>query len=327
MKYLVSILIPAYNAEKWIRQTIESALNQSWGNKEIIVVDDGSKDNTINILKKYESGNIKIFQQENMGAPAARNEALSLAQGDYIQWLDHDDILAPNKILEQIKRSEGGRDSRVLLSSAFGTFYHNIERAKFRPTSLWRDLTPMEYFLIKFQENTWLQPGAWLVSRMITDLSGPYFEMRSPDDDGEYFCRVVAASNRIKFVPEAKAYWRIGNTKSLSQTFSDEALESLYASTVRCIDIFRSLEDSNKTRSACVKFLQDRLTIFYPEKIDIVERANKLACDLGGLLFPPEEDWKFGIIQSMFGWRKAKIIREKTRKVKTAIRKRCDEIL
>ena len=98
MSALVSILIPAYNSGKWIRFTIESALSQSWPNKEIIIVNDGSEDNTLQIAKQFESKIVKVITQENMGASSARNKALSLAQGDYIQWLDSDDLLTSNKI-------------------------------------------------------------------------------------------------------------------------------------------------------------------------------------------------------------------------------------
>src|SRR4030067_1357517 len=142
MKKLVSILIPAYNAEKWIEETIYSALNQTWKNKEIIIVDDGSQDQTYSIAKKYESKILKVVTQENKGVCAARNYALSLSQGDYIQWLDADDILAKDKVSKQLEYIHGYDDPDVLMSSEFGTFYYSIKRAKFRPHHLWQDLYP-----------------------------------------------------------------------------------------------------------------------------------------------------------------------------------------
>ena len=102
MNPLVSILIPAYNSEKWIRSTIKSALDQTWSNKEIIIVDDGSIDNTYKIAKEYESENVKVFTQKNSGACVARNLAFSYSKGDFIQWLDADDILHSDKISIQL---------------------------------------------------------------------------------------------------------------------------------------------------------------------------------------------------------------------------------
>jgi len=109
-------LIPAYNAEKWISETIESALSQTWPEKEIIIVDDGSKDNTLLVAKKYQSKRVRIISQQNKGASAARNAALKSAQGDYIQWLDADDLLAPNKITAQMRYAEEGGKGLNLFS-------------------------------------------------------------------------------------------------------------------------------------------------------------------------------------------------------------------
>jgi glycosyltransferase involved in cell wall biosynthesis len=87
MRPLVSILIPAYNAERWIADTIRSALAQTWEPKEIIVVDDGSQDRTFTIAQQFASKDVAVVTQRNQGAAAARNKALALSQGDYIQWL------------------------------------------------------------------------------------------------------------------------------------------------------------------------------------------------------------------------------------------------
>src|SRR5277367_2921044 len=95
---LVSIVIPAYNAEKWIADTLRSAIAQTWPYKEIIVVDDGSTDRTVEVARRFASKQVVVVSKENHGAAAARNDALRLSQGDYIQWLDADDILAPDKI-------------------------------------------------------------------------------------------------------------------------------------------------------------------------------------------------------------------------------------
>jgi len=101
MQPLVSILIPAYNSEEWIGETIRSAVEQTWPRKEVIVVDDGSRDGTLAAAKVLASKEVTVVTQENQGVCAARNHALRLCQGDYIQWLDADDLLAPDKIERQ----------------------------------------------------------------------------------------------------------------------------------------------------------------------------------------------------------------------------------
>jgi glycosyltransferase involved in cell wall biosynthesis len=138
----VSILIPAYNAEAWIADTILSAIAQTWQRKEIIVVDDGSEDRTAEVARHFASKDVVVVSTGNQGAAAARNHALRLSQGDYIQWLDADDLLAPDQIERQLAAPKGANDSRVLLSSPWGYFNYRVHRARFVPTSLWQDLLP-----------------------------------------------------------------------------------------------------------------------------------------------------------------------------------------
>src|SRR5262245_6146422 len=96
-KPLVSILIPAYNAEKLIGYTLQSAVSQTWPRKEVIVIDDGSTDRTAEIARRFASTNVKVVSTLNCGLSAAVNTAYKLCQGDYIQELDADDILSPDK--------------------------------------------------------------------------------------------------------------------------------------------------------------------------------------------------------------------------------------
>lgn len=304
MQPLVSILIPAYNAEKWIKATLESAVNQDYARTEIILVNDGSTDRTLEMAKAFGAKNIKILDQLNAGGPAARNAALAHAQGDYIQWLDHDDLLAYNKISEQVKSLESIGGDRVLLSGSFGTFYFRPEKSRIAPGPLWRDLTPIQYFYTKFEEDTWLHTTCWLVSRKITELAGEWCELRTPDDDGEYFCRVVASSERIHFVPSARSYWRIGNCASFSynRARSVDAMEAFLESSIRCIQHFRSLEDSERSRSACVTFLRNRLIYFYPEHKEMVQRMCAMAEELGGSLSEAPLGGKYDTIRSYLGW-------------------------
>ena len=100
MGTLVSILIPCYNAERWIAHAIHSALAQTWNEKEVIVVDDGSTDSSLDVIRQFR-GCIRWETGPNRGGGAARNRLLELASGKWIQYLDADDYLLPNKIAAQ----------------------------------------------------------------------------------------------------------------------------------------------------------------------------------------------------------------------------------
>src|SRR5437016_10212691 len=135
MAPLVSILIPAYNAERWIGETIRSALAQTWPRKELIIVNDGSRDRTLEVARQFASGNVLVVTQQNQGASAARNKAFELCQGDYIQWLDADDLLSPAKIARQMEALDCYGSEQPLFSSAWGQFYSRIEIASFARTT------------------------------------------------------------------------------------------------------------------------------------------------------------------------------------------------
>lgn len=304
MNNLVSILIPAYNAEKFIQETMLSAINQTWNNKEIIVLDDGSTDGTYEVAKSLASNNVKVITQSNAGVCRTRNKLFSLAQGDYIQWLDADDILHPEKIARQLADGEISKESKTLLTSAWGKFFFRTEKAKFAPDSLWQDLEPLEWILARFNDNVWMNPTVWLVSRRLTELAGPWDERltKSGDDDGEYICRVVAASNGVKFIRNALCYYRIGTPGSLNWNMetSKKNLEPLFLSLTLALEHLLAMENSERTRKACVQHLQTFLPYFYPDQDDLIEKMNNRAHELGGTLKPPFS-WKYYPFEKIFG--------------------------
>jgi glycosyltransferase involved in cell wall biosynthesis len=302
MNPLVSILIPAFNAQEWIADTIRSAIAQTWQSKEIIIIDDGSTDHTLALAQRFESHCVRVFTQRNQGAAVARNRAFSLCRGDYLQWLDADDLLAPDKIAKQMETVKRVQDKRTLISSAWGGFMYRHERAKFVPTGLWCDLSPVEWLVCKLGQNVHMQTATWLVSRELTEAAGIWDASMLGDDDGEYFCRVLLASNQVRFVPNARVYYRASGSNSLSYIArSDRKLEAHWRSMQLHIRYLRSLEDSHRTRAACVRYLQNWLVFFYPERLDIVEQARQLARDLEGQLEVPRLSWKYSWINMMFG--------------------------
>lgn len=329
MTPLVSILIPAYNAEPWIAKTIESALAQTWPRKEIIIVDDGSTDRTLSIADEFSSQkNVFVTFQKNRGASAARNKALSLSRGDYIQWLDADDLLAPDKISRQLDAVAPISNPRVLLSSEWGRFMFRTSQARFTPTRLWETLPPVEWLLRKFGENLYLPPSVWLVSRELTDAAGLWDERLSLDDDGEYFARVISAGDSVLFVPGAKSFYRASGANSLSNVDqSDKKLESLWLSLQLQIRCLRTLEDSDRVRAASVVFLQNWLKYYYPWRMDIVQEAMQLAESLGGRLEAPRLRRKYAWMEIFMGRHAAARAAQALPNFKSAIIRSWDKLM
>jgi glycosyltransferase involved in cell wall biosynthesis len=312
MKPLVSILIPAYNAERWLAQTLDSALAQTWSRKEIIVVNDGSKDRTEDLARSFESAGVAVYTQTNQGAAAARNKALSLCTGDYIQWLDADDLLGPNKILRQMQVVEREASRRVLFSAEWARFAYRPGSARFIPTGLWCDLTPTEWLIRKLEQNVYMQTATWLVSRELTELAGPWDTRLLGDDDGEYFGRVLLACEGVRFVRGSRVYYRQSGFASLSyRGASDRQLEAQWLSMQMYIHNLRTCDDSSRVRAACLRYLQDWSPLFFPQRMDIFARVRDAAMHLGGAIIPPQLPWKYQWIKVMFGWptaRRAQLI-------------------
>jgi glycosyltransferase involved in cell wall biosynthesis len=320
MTPLVSILIPAYNAERWIAQTIQSAIAQTWSRKEIIIVDDGSSDRTRSVAQQFASATVKIVSQENQGAAVARNKAFELCRGDYVQWLDADDLLSPSKITEQIEAATVCHNQWMLLSCGWGRFYYKTSEARFIPSALWCDLTPAEWLLRKIGQNLHMPPATWLVSRELTLAAGPWDARLSLDDDGEYFCRVILASEGIRFAPGARVFYRISGFSSLSTfDYSEKKLASQLLSTQLHVQYIRSLEESERVRNACLDYLQRRFSRLYPEHHSFVEQLQHMAATLGGQLQTPHLPWKYSWMQKLFGYAAAKMTRESYNRIKWSL--------
>jgi glycosyltransferase involved in cell wall biosynthesis len=326
---LVSILIPAYNAEQWIDETIQSALDQTYPNKEIIIVDDGSKDNTFSIAKNYQNRFLKVIQQENSGASYARNHAYELSQGDYIQWLDADDILHRDKIAHQIKRALELKDNKILYSSAWARFYFRTSKAKFKKTSLGEDLSPKEWLTRRMANGDWIGNMGWLVSRDLTEAAGLWDIKLTADDDGEYFARIVSKSNLVAYVPESLSYRRLTASGSLSNSvlFSKRSALSQLDSMLKQIEYLLAIENSERAKSAGLALLQENYAYYYPDMTDAINLLKDKARSLGGDLREPKIRWKFLVFKYLFGWKTANYMQNHLPSLKVIFIKFFDKML
>ena len=188
MRPFVSILIPAYNAQEWIAETITSALAQTWTHTEIVIVDDGSTDRTVEIARRFTSPKIRIQQQDHRGASAARNHAYALSRGDYIQWLDADDLLASRRRLNASSRApQKSASDRILFSCSSAKFMYRRSRAQFVPTALCAGLDTRRMAAAE-DGAEYLHADrdmAGPVPRRLADAAGPWDTRLLSDDDGE----------------------------------------------------------------------------------------------------------------------------------------------
>ena len=233
---LVSVIIPLYNAERYIEQCIHSILQQTWQNMEVIIVDDGSKDNSLIIAQKFESEKVKVLSQTNAGASAARNYGLKLAKGNYIQFMDADDLLSKDKIAAQVTLLEKNTNHVAVCGTVY--FDDGTDPYQSKPGKEWYHQgsdDPVDFLLKLYAGGDvmpgyggMIQPNAWLTPRTLIDKAGPWNEFRCPDDDGEFFCRVILAGNGVKYSDEGVNYYRKFTTRhSLSAQKTREAFENI----------------------------------------------------------------------------------------------------
>ena len=255
MTELVSVVVPAFNAARWIRETLSSVVNQTWTNLEIVVVDDGSDDATGAMTSSFADPRIRLVTQENRGAGAARNRGIRETRGDLVQFLDADDILSPDKIERQVEalRNAG---SGSIASCAWTRFSGNTGTARVTPEAVWAIADPVEWLVTSLSGGGMMQPGAWLTPRNLIEAAGPWNEQLTLHDDGEFFCRVLVAAAQNVFVPGITAFYR-DVEGSLSRRRSRAAIESAFAvCRLRSAHLLAARDDRQTRRAAATQYAQ-----------------------------------------------------------------------
>jgi glycosyltransferase involved in cell wall biosynthesis len=200
---LVSILIPCFNAEHWIGQAIESALAQTWPEKEVIVVDDGSTDGSLGVIRSFGE-RIRWESGPNKGAPAARNRLLELSRGDWLQYLDADDYLLPDKIGRQADFARQHSDVDIIYSP---TLCEKINNGR---TVLVDEPMPEPH------DDPWVLLALWYLPQ----TGGPLWKRAALErvngwrigqpccQEHELYFRLLAAGRRFAFFPDISAVYR-----------------------------------------------------------------------------------------------------------------------
>jgi glycosyltransferase involved in cell wall biosynthesis len=197
MVKLVSIIVPCFNAEKWIREAIESCLQQSYPLIEIIVIDDGSTDRSLEIIKSYQ-GKVIWETGPNRGGNYARNRGFSLSKGEYIQYLDADDYFAPNKIENQVKCLE---ETKADIVYGDITYQHHLPDGKIV-------LEPANFFGISGEQSDVLEsllsygclpPIAYLFRREIILKSRGWDETLKAGQDRDFLISLLLDKAKIVY--------------------------------------------------------------------------------------------------------------------------------
>jgi glycosyltransferase involved in cell wall biosynthesis len=209
----VSIVIPVYNAEKYIMECVESALSQSFKDIEIIAIDDGSSDRSLEILKKF-ADKIKIISKENGGTSSALNAGIKIMTGDWFKWLSADDVLYPNAIEELILESNKVKNKENCI------FYSSYDIIDSYGKIIKHFIEPNYNSLISFDLNVILldhhigNGTTSLISKSAIDQFGKFDEHIGFAEDYELWLRYCLLHNcRLHLVPKILAKYRVHETQ------------------------------------------------------------------------------------------------------------------
>jgi glycosyltransferase involved in cell wall biosynthesis len=219
---MVSIIMPAYNASKTITDSINCVLAQTYEHWELLIINDGSTDNTWKVLTQFDERRIKVFTQVNKGVAVARNTGLKHAQGEYIAFLDSDDLWLTTKLEKQILLFEGSSNRLGLIYTKYRSFYKDISRS----FSMDIDapigyLNPYHRLLIM----DYVPTLTVMIKASIVNDIGYFSEDLRGTEDWDYWIR-IAKSYRIERLNEELAFYRI-SPNSLSRNKDKHSIEEL----------------------------------------------------------------------------------------------------
>jgi len=230
---LVSIIIPTFNSKNYLKEAVSSALSQSYQPIEIIVIDDGSTDKTRDLFPEFENKGVLCFYIENGGASNARNYGLEKASGEYIQFLDADDIIEPTKIEKQLSLMQEHK-AEVCYSPwiDFKTHPKDGCQTEFRFLHINHSLirTGKELMISYGMDNWFIPTVSWLVSKAVIEKAGYWNPAKCPNDDGEYFSRVLFWTKKVICCNENLAHYRLVAGDSLSKLNSTVKIEASFKS-------------------------------------------------------------------------------------------------
>lgn len=231
IKPLVTIVIPCYNVEKYVEECINSVIVQDYENWECLLINDGSKDNTLDIIKSFESREIRIrvFTQENLGLSAARNKGIDHAKGEFLFFLDSDDFLN-NDAISTLVSSFENNDIITGITTSFAFSNDNVvEGSQLLHPKEGTVTFPNNHFevLIRTME-TGLTPVAQnrLYRKDFIDKSDLRFKSGIVHEDELWFFETMLLAKNVKFINQKTYFYRIDNQESLTKNLGDNNLES-----------------------------------------------------------------------------------------------------
>lgn len=306
---LVSVIMPCYNAEAYIKEAIKSVLNQTYQYLELLIINDGSTDQSARVIHSMQDDRIKYYAQTNMGQAAASNFGIEKSKGKYIKFFDADDVMSHRHIEFQMAKLAGSQTS--VASCEWGRFYDgNPISAIFRPESVWNDMGPLAWLKTSLsQKYDMMAAWLWLIPRALLEKAGGWDERLSLNNDFEFSVRLLLQAEKVLFAPGAKIYYRSGISSTLSQVVSEKKFKEGLLSTYLGCSYLLKADASNEMRRICANRYQEWLFSAYPNFRQFEKELQQKIKELGGSDRKLDGGKVFRILSDVFGWKNAKRIK------------------
>jgi glycosyltransferase involved in cell wall biosynthesis len=272
---LVSIIVPCYNAERFLLETLESAFHQSYPCTEVVAVDDGSIDRTAEIIRSYGS-RVRAHFGPNRGVSAARNRGTALARGEFIQYLDADDLLHPDAIERRVNALQASgadvaySDWEKLVEGSDGNF-EVLERVTTRIDAI----HPLpEIAALTF----WAPPAALTYRRTIVEKVGGWKEWLHIIQDARFLQDVGLAGGRFIYAPGVGAKYRVHGTASLSRGSETAFISDVFRNACDLQRIFETTGNMNSDQRRALVQIYDYVarSLFYYDPAAFRECVSRL---------------------------------------------------
>ncbi len=314
---LVSVIIPCHNAEKYILQTLASVFAQSYTNYEIIVIDDGSTDTSYQLLQDIEHEKLRVFTQENQGPSAARNHGMALAHGKYLQFLDSDDLLLPEKIEKQVILLE-----TTQADVAYGNWFKfetNLAGKEIISETITKQIEGRAEIAVFI--SFWCPPAVLLYSKKIVDKIGKW-NMKLPIiQDARFLLDAVLQGGKFVYADDFVAKYRVHQSGSVSTKSKLNFTKDCYENAKQVHQLWLlDIQNGDLAKKdvvlqvycQCIRSFANLDLILFEQSIQEVEELFKEK-------FVPQSPTSLKFLSHLVGYRKAEKFSSYYRQIKSQI--------
>lgn len=295
---------------------MESILQQTYQEIEIILIDDGSTDNTFEIAQKYECKKITAVKQSNSGAAVARNTGLAHARGYYIQFMDIDDFISVDKIEKQVAALQHNPECVAVCN--YISFLDGEDLQSLPPADqsafIYSSDHPADFLLNLWGangESNFIQTNSWLVPRTIIERSGVWRNYRCPDDDGEFFARVLLAAEGIIYTPGVYNYYRrTARENKLSRNSNKKYVQNTLLTIDLKYNYLKKMTGAERLNKAFAKQYLDFAVHNFPSQKILSAIAWRRYKVMGQKASVPLLGGKIiELVKTIFGWKAARLLK------------------